>query len=474
MPAARNSAQRALAAGYFAAPILLTLALYWPGLTAWFQKDDFAWLGLRWGIHGWRDVAWALFAPHTEGTIRPWSHGGFFLVLSSLFGVHPLPFRIFVFLTQFVNLTLLSSIVSRLTASRAAGFWAAILWTTNSALATAMSWTMAYNVILCAFFLLLAFWLFLRYVETGDWRYYAAQFVVFVLGFGALETNLVYPALVGGYVLATNRKLFGKVIPLFLVSLLYTVFHLWITPAPTSGVYHAYFDRSIFSTLWLYWKTALGPARLMMLGIQPSRLRSLIAAALMLALIGFLVDRIRKRDWLVLLFPLWFLAALGPVLPLRDQFQTMYLTIPTIGLAMWGACAALRGWRTGAFFARLATAALVAIYLAISMPLAIAESRAWNRDSQWTRDIVLRVINAAHKEPGTLVLIAGADDRLFESVLYYRPWAAYGMWDVYLTPESRANIHVPIPPDAERTLFADPEAVKQAQAASNLQIVDIQ
>lgn len=452
--------------------MLLTIAVYWPGLMAWFQKDDFAWLSLRWSIHGGRDLASALFAPHTEGTIRPWSHAGYFLAISPIFGVHAFPFRVVAFLTQFANLALLSLIATKLTGSRAAGFGAAILWTVNSALATAMSWIMAYNVTLCAFFLLLAFWLFLRYVETRDWRYYAAQFAVFVLGFGALETNLVYPALVGAYTVAVNRKLLGKVVPLFLVSLAYTAFHLWITPAPTSGPYHAYFDCSIFSTFWMYWKSALGPFRLTVLGIWSMRWPVRATIAMTLAIVGFLICRLLKRDWVVVVFPVWFVATLAPVLPLREQFMMQYLTIPTIGLAMWGAAALVRAWQSGVIYKSAATLILVG-YLAVSVPVAVTETRIWSGDSQWSRHMVLSMLDAMRKEPGTLVLLAGVDDRMFHRLIYYMPFGAYGMWDVFVTPETRDTIHRLIDADSWKNFLPDPESVRRARDEHRLQVLDI-
>ena len=453
--------------------MLLTLALYWYGLTAWFQLDDFAWLGLRWGMYGWRDILWALFAPHTEGTIRPWSHAGFFLTLSTIFGVHALPFRIFVFVNQFFNLALVSAIAKRLSSSAAAGFWAAILWTVNSALATAMSWTMAYNVICCATFILLAFWFFLRYAETGERRYYIAQFVVFLLGFGALEINLVYPALAGFYALAVTRKLFLKVIPMGLVSVVYTIAHLAITLPPASGPYRVYFARSIFSTLWKYWLAALGPVRLILVGIGPSRWRSYAMILLMIALAADLFDRIRRRDWLALLYPAWFLICIGPMLPFRDQIMIMYLTIPSIGLAMWGACALMRGWATRNIFARIVVLALLAIYLGVKMPVAIADSRNWNGRSQSTRAFVERVVGASRRDPDALILLSGVDDRLWQTILYYRPWGAYGLWNILLTPESRADIHIPIDPDSLQNFFPTHEAVEQARAAGKLQVLDV-
>src|SRR5262245_23771522 len=127
--------------GFWLGPPLLLLALYWSGLTAWFQKDDFNWLALREHVDSWSSFWWALFAPLAQGTIRTLSERVFFMSFSYLFGLHALPFRMVAFLTQSASLILLSSVCFKLTGSRAAGFWAAILWTVNSALAIPLAWT---------------------------------------------------------------------------------------------------------------------------------------------------------------------------------------------------------------------------------------------------------------------------------------------------------------------------------------------
>src|SRR5690349_23941168 len=122
-------------AAYWLAPPLLCLAIYWRGLLAWFQADDFAWLALRLQVHDWRTLLHVLFAPMAQGSIRPLSERGFFLVFEWLFGVSALPFRIWVLLTQCANLALLAAIARRLTGSRTAALWAAILWLVHSSLA---------------------------------------------------------------------------------------------------------------------------------------------------------------------------------------------------------------------------------------------------------------------------------------------------------------------------------------------------
>src|SRR5438105_10667817 len=122
VPVSPNLLHRARAAAYWAVPPLICLVLYWPGLMAWFQKDDFAWLGLRDLVHSWHDLWWALFAPLSQGTIRTLSERVFFMSFSTLFGLHALPFRIWVFITGVATLTILNVVCTKLTGSRAAGF----------------------------------------------------------------------------------------------------------------------------------------------------------------------------------------------------------------------------------------------------------------------------------------------------------------------------------------------------------------
>ena len=172
-------------------PLLLLLGFYWPGLTNWFYQDDFGWLNLPRDVHSFRDLGPALFAPKAHGNMRPLGDNAYFLVFSSVFGVNALPFRIWVFAVQMMSLVLLGSIVRRLVFSSAAAFWAQVLWIANPSLAPLMCWTSVHNQVLSGFFLLLAFYFLLRHIETGQTVYYAAQWAAFVLGIGALETNVV-------------------------------------------------------------------------------------------------------------------------------------------------------------------------------------------------------------------------------------------------------------------------------------------
>jgi len=157
--------------------------------------DDFAWLALEARVTDSSSFLQAMFTPFAQGTIRPLSERFFFISFYRWFGLDALPFRLVVFATQFANLILLTALTRRITGSPLAGFLAPLLWIANANLYVPMSWTSSYNQILCAFCLLLATWLFVRFTQSGEKRYYAWQWLVFLLGFGVLELNLIYPAI---------------------------------------------------------------------------------------------------------------------------------------------------------------------------------------------------------------------------------------------------------------------------------------
>ena len=409
-------------------PLLLLLALYWPGLTNWFYQDDFGWLNLRHDVHSFRDLGPALFAPKAHGNIRPLGENAYFLVLSSLFGVDALPFRVVAFVTQIASLILLGSIAQRLTASRAAGFWAQILWIANTGMAPAMCWTSIYNQILSGFFLLLAFWFFLRYIESGSAWDAIGHWAAFLLGLGALETNVVYPAIAAVYALLFARDHLKKILPMFAVSVLFIFIHFRAAPAPHDGVY-ALHPSQAFATLGTYWMWALGPSRL-------------VAALLTTAVLALLVWSARARQWLPLFGVAWFVIVMGPYLPLSQHRMDYYLAVPVIGLALLGGSAIASAWRSKWVW-RVAAAAAVALYLGTSLPAAWTIAR-WHHDrGARVADLVLGVADIREAQPGKIILLDGIDANLFWSAIADAPFRAMEIPSVYLTPESEARIEAP-------------------------------
>lgn len=430
---------RAWRAASWAAPPLFCLALYWYGLKAWFRQDDFAWLGLAGDVHSWRDFLTAMFAPMAQGTIRPWSERAFFMLFFKLFGLDALPFRIWVFATQFASLTLLNAIAGHLTGSRAAGFWAAILWTANGALVSSMTWTSAYNQILCGFFLLLAFYLLLRYIGTGEERYWRAQWIVFLLGFGALEINVVYPALAILYIWLQSPKLLRKAIPLVIPSILFTLVHRAVAPSTASPTYAMQFDLSILQSLGTYLAWSTGAIQITDYFAVPRWAAWTSTALLLAALGGFAIARVRRGDKLPLFCVGWFLIVLAPVLPLRRHISDYYLTLPVIGLAILGAWGMVRGWQSSHAGATVATA-LALLYGAASIPAIRASAKKRYGLSRGIERMVSGVVSARQLHPDQTILLSHVNDELFWNGILDSPFRLAGVSNVFVSPESAERI----------------------------------
>jgi hypothetical protein len=346
-----------------------------------------------------------------------------------------------VFLTQFANLVLLGLLVRRVTGSRLVGFLAPALWAVNGGLAMAMSWTAAYNQVLCGTFLLLALYCFVRYTEAGERRFLIAQWVVFLLGFGALEINAVYPALAAAYALCCARPYLRKTWPMFLVSALYTLLHLWVAPVQAAGAAYAWrLDASMFRTLWTYWQWALGPGRLGLFIPAMPRWVGIAGTVLLTApLVGLVAWKVFRRQWQFLLPLVWFVVVLLPVLPLGNHLEDYYLTLPTAGLAWLAAWALALALRERWYVKGLAVA-LAAVYLLAGVVGGRNETQVVVDRSHSVRTLVWGAARVRELHPGKTIVLTGIGSDLFWTGVFPRPFGLVGVRDVYLAPEEVAQI----------------------------------
>ena len=390
------------------------------------------------------------------------------------------------FLTQFANMALLGSITRRLTGSRTAGLVAALLWVGNDALGVPLSWSSAYNQILCSFFVLLSFFFLLRYAEHGRTRDLVLQWAAFLLGFGALEINVVYPALATAYALCCARRILNSTLPLWIPSALFAVMHKLIAHWPAQeGPYAFHFGAGLWSTMGLYWHWALGPGQLaehwpfiayrLFPGLAypiPNWLSTLCASAMTVALLAFVVWRLRQRE----LFPLfclgWFWLTLLPVIPLRDHTSNYYLTLPTVGLAMLLAWALVKGWELG-LTARAVGLAVTAAYLFSSLPLARA-TVFWHLErGQRVKNLVLAVKQAHEQYPGKVILLAGVDEELFYGGVYDQPFRRlFGISEVFLLPDSSFGAEIAQQPGLSKFVYPL-ELVFRAARQQRVRIYDV-
>jgi hypothetical protein len=395
-------------------PVLLLFVLYWPGLTAWFFQDDFGWLNLRHDVHSASDLATALFAPKAHGNMRPLGENAYWLGLSVIFGPDPLPFHIAAFLTEAASLLLLGAIVRRLTASELAAFAAQVLWLVNIGVATSLGWSAIYNQLLSAFFFLLPFYYLLRHKTVAHW-------VAFILGLGALEINVVYPALAAVYSLLFARDQLKRILPMFAVSAIVVMVHFHYAPPPSAGVYTPTLDDRVFSTIWTYWSWGLGP--------MPIALTLFLTAA-----IGVLVAAGHRR--FALLGLAWFAIPLVPYLPLPEHRMDYYLAVPAIGIALLGAAAIAQArWR-------VLTTACVLIYLGASLPAASRITRWQHFRGDQVEHLVLGVDKLHQSHPGKIILLEGIDTDLFWSGIADLPFRALSIPRVYLAPGQSASVQI--------------------------------
>ena len=318
--------------------MLFCVAWHFTALRSWFCNDDFAWLSLPLLVNSWRDLPHLLFAPMAQGTIRLFSERLFFLTLGSIFDLNIVPFKIVVFSTQFANLALLMLIVRRLTGSAPAGFLAPILWCAGMALAEPLAWSSAYNEVLISCCFLLAFFFRLKWIDSGESRYQYLEWLPFLFGFGVLETIVIYPALALLYAICCAPKTVRSTLPLFVPSAVFVVFHFLVIPPSSDARYQLTFQpASILVTLWKYWAMATGALRTAI----PETLPVIVVVGVSAALALWVALELYRGKRLALFLLLWFPLTLAPVLPLDKHVSDYYLAVPTLGLAMLAAWAAV-------------------------------------------------------------------------------------------------------------------------------------
>ena len=405
-------------AAYWIFPSLLCLALYWRGFTAWFRADDFAWILLAQQVHDFRSLLHALFSPAAQGTIHAWSGRLFFLAGYDWFGLDSVPFRVVIFATQFANLVLVTVLGNRIAGNRQAGFWAAILWVLNSALVYPLGWVCVYNQVMVAFFLLLTLYL------TWDHSVLRPSAVAaFVIGFGAQEINLVYPAIAAAYCLVWRRKDLLRTLPLFALSVIYVIVHNVVAPVHKTGTYAMHYTGSVLGTLAKYWLWAMGPMWLEEPFRVPGWVLAIGAVAVSLGLLAFAVGKGRRAGFCVA----WFVITIAPVLPMRDHMTEYYLYVPAIGLCWLG------GWALAEAPRRVVAVALAVLYVAMAVPRVLAGSERNYRIAGRVKNLVEGVARVHELHPGKAVLLDGVDEDLFWSGILDHPFQVIGVDQVYLT-----------------------------------------
>lgn len=376
-------------------PVLVFTAVYWAGLGAWFQQDDFAHLQLA-AATPLSDLPAMMAKPIAQGTFRPLSERLFYWGIWHGFGLDALPARIFCFLLQAANCILLGWLLWRRTQSLWGAALGATAWAVQPALALPMTWVAATNQVMWAFCVLATLVFFEQNRLKRAWLFY-------LLGFGVLESNIVVPALLTLWAWPRWRA----ALPFWIPAILFAAAHALLIPKAAGGTYGIYLDWRIFETLLTYWRWA---CRVEVLAVL------MLVAAVAVGRLGLA----------------WFILALGPMLLLREHRTDYYLTVPAIGLALIFAAA----WRKQPW----CTALLLTGYIAVTVPAARSAARAQVNKSREMKALVLGVGQAQKLHSGKTILLDGIGDALFWSGVYDNPFALVAAPNTRLTPESAAKL----------------------------------
>ncbi len=405
---------------------LLLVLLYAPTFRIGFLGDDFAWLSIRQNISDATSAMENLFIPRAQGTVRLFSERLFFLVPSLLWPGNPVPLRIVVFLTQGLILLSLASIARRLGTPPLAILITLLLWLVNPGVAVTMSWLTTYNQLLLTALLLLAFACFLSRRRAFCWLF-------FLLGFGALESVIVFPLILLAYTLLLDRSRVREAIPFLVPSVLFVLLRLLFIPQSSSATYQFHFGPQLGTGLWTYWKTQLS---FDILARHREKWRFLlpwapIAATVVLA-VAFALQT-RAKNYVPLFFLICWLCLLTPVLPLTDHHSDYYVASPGLAFALMAG--SLFRLPAGVPKAVPAATGLLAAGLFLSGWQAARDTASWYRGRADAVDRVIRAVVSTHRtHPGKLILLRGVDDFLFGFGIAHAPFRLHGVEEVFIHP----------------------------------------
>jgi len=402
--------------------------------------------------------------------IRPFSERAFFMGFYSLFGIHALPYRIAVYVTQLGVILLFAVVARRLCGSLLAAVAAPVLWISNSALATPLTWTCAYNEILCAACFLLAFYGLIRYAEAQDRRFNVLQWIAFLFGLGVLEITVVYPLIAILYAACFARKLLRQTFWLLIPSVIFTVMFFALKIKPKNEAFYALgAGFATIRTLASYWEVALGPGAAGEYFFWVKSAAIPLTLVLTAATLGFAAWRWLRGDRLPIFCLGWFLIALAPFLLIHGHISNYYVTVPALGLALLGAWAAVVAAKAGVI-ARGITFAALAVYLAVQIPTARAASKElWARSVPLKR-LVLGVQSVHQRDPGKIILLDGVSEPVFWLGVYNHPFRLIGAMNVYLTAESARKM-TPYPELGNIADYSLSESEERAALSQNRALV---
>jgi len=307
-------------------------------------------------LEGLTDVLRVFQGPDHLWQYRPLTFVIFTFILNPLFGLNPIGYNLFPIAVHALNTILVFGILRGLGLTERAALLGTFFFGAHC-VAFYVTYGVAFLPDLSySFFYLLSVYLFVRFLHAGLWRALAASLLSFILALFCKEATITLPVVVvaisllwgkGGF--HTTRGSMRDAVsltlrrtsPYLLLGAVYMGFH-WITKAGqiyAPGVSHPHHSEFSLYTLhykYKYLKWAFNLPDGLVFRFE-GWLNYLIALALLIFIVPFLLTVVRHlwmRDRLTWCGCTWFLAALSPVLLLRNLTMHHNLYVPLVGLAL--------------------------------------------------------------------------------------------------------------------------------------------
>lgn len=327
--------------------LILVVILFFPSLSSYFMQDDFFHLKMS-RVENWRDVL-AFFSfrnPYGYSFYRPLTTQVYLWIVRSVFGLNPLFFHLIGWIFYFGLIFLVFRLINMITKREKVALLAAFLYAINASQLGNLYYISNFQELGVAAFSFLAVIFFLKQKDR-------TSLLFFALALLSKETAIMVPLL-----LFTCQALFKRVsrrlLPFFLILILYFVLHFQSGFIPTTGVYSPVFSpKKILNTFGWYFLWALGTPEMLVdfvgprLALNPRFLQLfplfavIIFTCLAILLAYFLLAGFyllfKKREFFgdkaIWFFVAWFLITISPVLLWPQHKFSFYLTTPLLGFS---------------------------------------------------------------------------------------------------------------------------------------------
>ena len=394
--------------------LVLTFLLYLPALNNGFTNWDDGWYvtnnvrirELSWdGIFYW-------FTHYFHGQYSPVGNLVMMLVYA-IDGLNPFWFHLTSGLLHLANVVLVYVFLKRLTKDDMLSFFVTVFFAIHPMQTEAIAWLAAIKIPLYALFTLIAIIWYIRYVDTGRWRWFLLAFIPFLFSFGSKEQSMV---IVGSLIFIDyyrGRNVFSvrvllEKLPWLLLgvgmglnSIAATASYGIVTPAKSFGFIEQLVLPSVAFVTYL-WKlvvpvgmTAIYPYPDV---VKPVPLYWYLCFAIVIAVIVFFIFKWKKNRNVN--FGIGFFVAniimVLQIMPTRNIIVAdRYVYLPIIGYFFILGVYFLKGLQSGSGV-RVLLLSVFAIWLFFLSAHTINRNRVWNTTETMWRDVV-------EKQPDALI-----------------------------------------------------------------------